>query len=637
MVKPVVLVAPYRGMADRAREVCRDFDRLISIEEGDLQVGLDRARDLVNRGAEVVISRGGTAKLLRSHLSVPVVEVKVTAYDLLEALQKVSGRARRIGIVGFENVIHGAEKLARLLELNLVVFPLEEEEDVPARLDAARDARVDAIIGDNVVVSHATERGLATALIESGFESILQSFEEALGILDAVHAEAEKSRRHLRTLNQLRAVLDSVDEQMVILDSENRVLSCNPSALKLLRKHAEEVEGRPLSYFPLRPLAELRERGAPVRNHLATVQGTHVLLDYMPIESSGEPIGTLLVGRNVSNIEQAERTVRSELYDKGHVARYGFGDLITEDDGFRSTIERARSFASSSSTVLIIGETGTGKEVFAQSIHNEQGGDRRPFVAINCATLPEPLLESELFGYAPGAFTGARSKRKKGYFELAHGGTLLLDEIGEMPLNLQSRLLRVIEERVVQPLGDDRVIPVTVHLIASTNRDLAVEVHERRFRADLFYRLNVLQLTIPPLRARGGDALVLFRHFVTQINPECDGKRFFSERVGKVLRDYSWPGNVRELRNLVERLATLTAGFTTISGEVSEWLEAELRLSERQLEPETVEMESEEVNLKQLEKAWVRKLCESSSLTQDEVAKLLGVSRTTLWKIRKGR
>jgi propionate catabolism operon transcriptional regulator len=281
-----------------------------------------------------------------------------------------------------------------------------------------------------------------------------------------------------------------------------------------------------------------------------------------------------------------------------------------------------------------MGETGTGKEMIAQSIHNEKYGSERPFVAINCATLPEPLLESELFGYAPRAFTGAGGKRKKGFFELAHGGTLLLDEIGELPVNLQSRLLRVMEERVVQPLGSDRVIPIDIRIIASTNRDLEQEVAEGKFRADLFYRLNVLQLKVPPLRERKEDIKALFTNFISQLNPKCPTKNFFSTRLQKVLREYNWPGNVRELRNIVERLAILSPNFTQSPGNISEWLKLELK-EPLDVQATGASKDSSIPKLKELERAWIEALCESTTLSQEELAKRLGVSRTTLWKMRK--
>ncbi len=551
---PVALIAPYPEMAELARTIVKEFEKPILIEVGDLQEGLKKGRLLVERGTEVIISRGGTAQLLKQELMIPIVEIQVTTYDILGALQKVSNRSQKIGIIGFGNVIYGSDKLADLLDLDLTVFTVQREGEVPEKIEEARKKKVDIIIGDKVVVSHANQMGYPSTLIESGKESILQSFHEAYRILEVVRSEAQKSHQYLSTLNQLKAVLDSVDDQIVILDANDRIQSCNPAALRIFKKEEEQIKGSPLFLYPADPLTEMKKKLTPQRNHVAFVQGKYLLLDYLPIETDGERIGTLIVGRSISKLQQAERKIRNELYLKGHVARYVFADILSEDENFLKVIHRAKSFSSSSSTVLILGETGTGKEMFAQSIHNERFGSERPFVAINCATLPEPLLESELFGYAPGAFTGARKEGKKGLFELAHGGTLLLDEISELPFNLQSRLLRVIEEREVQPIGDDRVIPVEVRIIATTNRDLSAEVDEKRFRGDLFYRLNVLQLNVPPLRERGKDAYSLFRHFILRLNPRCPKKACIQQGSGRFTVEHVWPGNVRELRNLVERL-----------------------------------------------------------------------------------
>jgi len=630
-MNPVALIAPYEGMAEMAKEICKKFEKPIAIEVGDLQEGLKKAKKLMEKGAEVLISRGGTAQRLKSHLTVPVVEILVTAYDILGALQKISDRNQRIGIIGFENIIYGAHKLGDILDLDLVILTIQKEEEVRKKLEEASEKKVDIIIGDKVVVSHANALGYRSILIESGKESILQSFHEAYKILDVVRSEAQKSRKYLSTLNQLKAVLDSVDDQIIILDSEDRIQSCNPAALRIFKKDEDQIRGLPLSLYPTDPLREMKKKLTPQRNCFANVQGKYLLLDYLPIETNGERTGGLIVGRSISKLQQAERKIRSELHSKGHVARYIFSDLISEDENFQRVTNRAKSFSSSSSTVLILGETGTGKEMFAQSIHNEKFGPERPFVAINCATLPEPLLESELFGYAPGAFTGARREGKKGLFELAHGGTLLLDEISELPFNLQSRLLRVIEEREVQPIGDDRVIPVDVRIIATTNKHLDREVNEKRFRGDLFYRLNVLQLNVPPFRERGKDAYVLFRHLILRLNPKCPKRYLFNREVEGILCGHSWPGNVRELRNLVERLAHLTDNFTRNLENAAEWVREELRRSDER-EEASLEPEIRNLNLKEMEQLWIKKFCETSQLKRSELAKHLGISRTTLWK-----
>jgi transcriptional regulator with PAS, ATPase and Fis domain len=631
---PVALIAPYEGMAEMAEEICKEFEKPIAIEVGDLQEGLKKAQNLIERGVEVMISRGGTAQLLKQELMIPIVEIQVTTYDILGALQKVSNKGQKIGIIGFGNVIYGSQKLADLLDLDLMTFIVQREEEVPGKIEEAIQKKVDIIIGDKVVISHASKLGYPSILIESGKESILQSFHEAYRILEVVRSEAEKSRTYLSTLNQLKAVLDSVDDQIVILDASDRIQSCNPAALRIFKKDERKIKGEPLCLYPTDPLIEMKKRLTPQRNYVASVQGKYLLLDYLPIETNGEKIGTLIVGRSISKLQQAERKIRKELYLKGHVARYVFADILSEDENLLKVITRAKSFSSSISTILILGETGTGKEMFAQSIHNERFGSERPFVAINCATLPEPLLESELFGYAPGAFTGARKEGKKGLFELAHGGTLLLDEISELPFNLQSRLLRVIEEREVQPIGDDRVIPVDVRIIATTNKDLGREVDEKRFRGDLFYRLNVLQLKVPPLGERGKDVYSLFRHFILRLNPRCPQKHVFSKEVEGILSEYTWPGNVRELKNLVERLAHLTENFTKNLGEVRDWIHEELQRPEGTKETE-MEPEAKNLNLKELEQLWIKKVTASSPLKKADLAKLLGVSRTTLWKKMK--
>lgn len=631
---PVALIAPYSEMAELAREICKEFEKPIAIEVGDLHQGLEKGRLLAEKGVEVIISRGGTAQLLKQALIIPVVEIKVAAYDILGALRKVPYRGQKIGIIGFENVIYGSHKLADLLDLDLTVFPVQKEEDVPIKMEEAIKKGIDTIIGDKVVVSHASKLGQKSVLIESGEESILQSFHEAYEILGVVRAEAKKTQQYLDTLTQLKAVLDSVEDEIVILDERDRIQSCNPAALYRLRKEENKIIGSPLFLYPSDPLKESKEKSTAKRNYLANVQGKHILLDYIPIETNGEKSGTLIIGRSISKLQQAERKIRNELYLKGHVARYTFSDIISEDDNFQKIMKRAKSFSSSASTVLILGETGTGKEMFAQSIHNEKFGPERPFVAINCATLPEPLLESELFGYASGAFTGARKEGKKGLFELAHGGTLLLDEISELPFNLQSRLLRVIEEKEVQPIGDDRVIPVEVRIIATTNKDLAREVKEKRFRGDLFYRLNVLQFSVPPLRERGRDVYALFRHFVLRVNPKCQKKYLFCKEVERLLCEYPWPGNVRELRNLVERLATLTDNFHHGLEEVLEWIGEELKRPD-EMEVMDMELKARNSNLKEIEQLWIKKICDSSPMKREELAKLLGISRTTLWKKTK--
>jgi two-component system response regulator HydG len=235
-----------------------------------------------------------------------------------------------------------------------------------------------------------------------------------------------------------------------------------------------------------------------------------------------------------------------------------FDELLGASIPMQKLYDQLSRMADSETTVLITGESGTGKELVARVLHKQSRRQGRPFVAINCAALPETLLESELFGHIQGAFTDARSARK-GLFLQANGGTLLLDEIGDFPLNLQPKLLRALEERSLRPIGGDKEIPFNVRVIATTNRDLESAIEKKRFREDLFFRINVIQLELPPLRMRGTDILLLAQHFMEHFATRS-GKHVvgLSKAVAEKLLEYSWPGNVRELRNAIERAVALT-------------------------------------------------------------------------------
>jgi transcriptional regulator with PAS, ATPase and Fis domain len=232
---------------------------------------------------------------------------------------------------------------------------------------------------------------------------------------------------------------------------------------------------------------------------------------------------------------------------------YSFDSIIGEDDSFVKIVEYAKKIADSNSTILIMGESGTGKELFAQSIHNYSSRSNYPMIAINCGAIPAQLIESELFGYEGGAFTGAKKGGNPGKFELADGGTILLDEIGEMPLDMQVKLLRVLEEGFITRLGGKRAIPVDVRIIASTNKDLEKEVEMGRFRKDLYYRLNVLPLYVPPLRDRKGDIRILTDYFMKKISMDLKKDVVnITEEDFELMERYNWPGNVRELQNVIE-------------------------------------------------------------------------------------
>jgi two-component system, NtrC family, response regulator HydG len=306
--------------------------------------------------------------------------------------------------------------------------------------------------------------------------------------------------------------------------------------------------------------------------------------------------------------------------------------MIGESEAIKRVKDLIARVASSDTSVLIQGETGTGKELVARAVHRSSSRSAGPFVAINCAAVPANLLESELFGHARGAFTDARASRE-GLFVQASGGTLLLDEIGEMPLTMQTKLLRALQERSVRPVGSDREVPFDTRIVAATHRDLESDIAERRFREDLYYRINVVKITVPPLRDRGNDVLLLATRFLRKASERSRGEEIgLSPRLAAVLLGYDWPGNVRELENCIERTVAL-ARYSQISAEdLPERIRTFQRKASLSLAASTAGREEEILSLDELERHHILRTLKSVDGNQARAAALLGVDRRTLYR-----
>ena len=306
-------------------------------------------------------------------------------------------------------------------------------------------------------------------------------------------------------------------------------------------------------------------------------------------------------------------------------AYYTFDKIIGQDKEFFKVIQYAKKISNSKSTILILGESGTGKELFAQSIHNFSERKDEPFVALNCAAIPKQLLESELFGYEEGAYTGAKKGGNIGKFELANGGTIMLDEIGEMPLDMQTKLLRVLQEGVITKIGCRKPISVDVRIIAATNKDLRQEVKKGRFRKDLFYRLNVLPLYIPPLRERKGDIPLLIEYFMKNLAEKLGKEEIkISKEYLNIMLNYNWPGNVRELENVIELI------INTGSMPVEYFKNVELNDNIQNI------IYGEALDLESVEREHIKRVLKIFNNNITHSAKALNIRRNTLYnKIKK--
>ncbi|MCX5733382.1 MAG: sigma 54-interacting transcriptional regulator [candidate division NC10 bacterium] len=616
----IVFIAPDADLARRYRQILAAVPDQIEVVEALLSEAIPLARQLEEQGAEVFVARGGTAMLLRrAGIKSPIVEIHLTSADIVQALTEAKNKAHSdhpaIAIVAFPGMIQNLLDFLPLLSLPLACHALTSEEDAPRRVEEAIVAGAQVLLGGAITVKIARDRGVPGVMLQSGEESIRQALEEARRIVYARRIEARRS-------NELKAMLEYAYEGIIAINSEGRVTVFNPIAQSVTSIRQEKaLGGLADEVIPSIRLTDVLRSGTENLGEIVDFDRAKVVVNRIPIRVGGEIVGAVATFQDITKIQSMEERIRREIYSQGHVAKFTFGDICGSSPALMAAIDIARQYARVDSTVLISGATGVGKELFAQSIHRASSRNGGPFVAVNCAALPETLLESELFGYVEGAFTGARRKGKPGLFELAHRGTIFLDEVSEIPLSLQGRLLRVLQEREVIRLGHDRVIPVDVRILCATNRDLRQLVEEGSFRRDLYWRLNVLGLSIPPLRERRDDILPLMRHFLDPISSTGHHEIVFTDDALAFLGQYPWSGNVRELRNLCERLVVVRTGNSVDAAFLSHLMEyAEptrpLRVGSKG---------GEEIE-------WA--LVEARG-NVNRAAEILGIHRATLWRKRK--
>lgn len=366
------------------------------------------------------------------------------------------------------------------------------------------------------------------------------------------------SVRNERQLNEkLESVLDAVHEGIIATDASGNITVMNAEAEKILKLSTNESIGKRVQdVLPEFQVNMVLESHVEAVNQLTPFRNLYLLVSQVPMMLDGHVLGLVISFQDVTKVQQLEQEIRKKSTQLGLMTKYSFDHIIGCSPSTQANKLVAMKLAESDFTILITGENGTGKEVFAQAIHQHSIRRDGPFVPVNFAGLTESLVESELFGYEEGSFTGARKGGKMGLFELAHNGTIFLDEIGDAPLSIQASLLRVLQERQVMRVGGHRVIPVNVRVIAATNRNLVEMIQRGTFREDLYYRLNVLPLKIPALRDRGDDIMVLINYFLQKKNKVLT----FSPDVEELLLKYSWPGNIRELENFIHYAVVIAEG-----------------------------------------------------------------------------
>ncbi|MBC7359737.1 MAG: sigma 54-interacting transcriptional regulator [Desulfacinum sp.] len=614
-------------------DAVEDYDMEFLISEKSLDDAVEEGRRMVRHGVEAIISRRRTADLLRRHLDLPVVSLPHFTVELLASLKTAASYGSKVLLPSYAETAMDLQVLSSILNIEIFQRPYKDKRSLMEAVAWGRRQGCTVVLGGSVTRRAAEAMGLHYVEIPTPQEELRAAIENARSVA--------LSNRAYRTLaSHYQGILDATSDGIVAVDTSGKISAANLAARRILG--AAAAPNRPLAQVFASPrFSRALGDGVPIQDQVEEISGQKYLVSRVPVRNGAEVVGAILLFKEVGGVLQAEKAVRRALA-RGLVAKYGFEDMVFGSSRMRDVVEAARHFAATDSTILLVGETGTGKELFAHSIHGSSPRRKGPFVSVNCAALPEQLLESELFGYEEGAFTGSRKGGKAGRFELAHKGTIFLDEIDTTPHRVQVRLLRILQEREVMRIGGDRKIPIDVRVVAASSRDLMEAVEEGSFRSDLFFRLNVLKIEIPPLRERREDILVLLEHFIEQtaakhrLSPVA-----LPSHLLERLSAYSWPGNVRQLKNFAERLV-LTWNLS-LNNQNAESLVQELvgRLGaspppEPAPREETSSLRSAaEAQKLQAERRLIEKALSECRWNRSLAARKLGISRTTLWRKAK--
>lgn len=630
----ICILAPTSNLAYAAGNlvVKLNLQDQVSVFESSFERAITEAKNLIAQGAKVIISRKGTYKRVKQYVEIPTVSIETNISDYIPVLKMLSRRHTKTAFFSYDNDDEqDLKSLCDMLRIPVKFYRFADFNDSDrVVLEALNDGNLFGVGGSSTEY-FADIHGLEHYTVESSEESILRAISVAQQLLVLREEEQEKALQLEIKNERYDLIFNYTNDAIIAVDEKGKIEVLNYAARQIIDANIKDVVGKPIEdILPNTRLTEVLSTKRRDIGRLMDINGTKVVTNRIPIIVDNVVKGAVATFTDLKTIQSSEMAARQQLSEKGLVASYKFDDIISKSPNMKQTKELAKQYTKNDFTVLIYGETGTGKELFAQSIHNESYRSKGPFVAINCSALSEDLLESELFGYEEGTFTGALKGGKQGLFELANNGTIFLDEIGDIPLRTQVLLLRVIEMRQVRRIGGEKNIPVDIRIICATNKNLLQEIEQGKFREDLYYRLNVLSLMIPPLRKRKADILAISKSILNDLNKayktrvDLDFEEIFSQ-----LKNYPWFGNIRELRNFVERcyIVSNSGDSTKEDEQLKNVIETLIGTDSQYSESlDSIKLYGEEERLK---------ILLEKGMSNTEIAKLLGISRTTLWRKMK--
>ena len=627
---PRIAVISYKSLSQLIQSVTPRYagQAVFHVVDQVFENAITAANELIAaKEVDVVISAGANAAYLRGRISIPVIRINVSGFDILRALMKASSFSDRVAIISYRETDPYLEVVKHLFNVDIEQRAYTTIEDARLQFRELKQLGYTVVIGSSFVTDLSEKQGL-TGILSYSEQAVHEAVDMAIEVVRTRRIEQDRQA----WLNQ---IIEHLQEGVIAVDENQRVQCFNPASRRLLGLDDARLQNRRLT--DLLPALTLdpadADRGEP-QQQIVRIGSRLVMTTSVPLREYGFKAGSVVTFQDAASIERADRRIRTQRRSREYTAKYRLEDIVGQSPGIGRAINLARQYAPSDSTVLLTGESGTGKELFAQGIHNAGRRADGRFVAVNCAAMSDTLLESELFGYEEGSFTGARKGGRVGLIEAAHGGTLFLDEIGDMPVNLQTRLLRVLQEREVTRVGGTLPTPVDVRVIAATNVDLRARMLSGDVRQDLYFRLNILAIDVPPLRDRDDDILRIaetcLRRLLAEMNCDHDPAPLLEALADRLLT-YSWPGNVREMENLMERLAVFYAHSDGWSAGLG-------RKALYSILPEIVtgtgsdDREDLRTEQRRAEMLRIQRVLADCDGNLADAADKLGISRTTLWR-----
>lgn len=610
---------------DRCYEDVVIYDKVTFTDAINIAVQLEK-----EKAVDIIISPAGTASEISKYVSIPIVKSFVTDLDILDTLiyaesdSKISGK--RIALILHESKELNEKRLQQFLKNELIFLKYNDEVDMRKIIYDLISQGVELFVGGPTCASFVKNFNKKCYVLRFSDESIEMSISKAFESLSVSHNYKEQNQR-------FKTAISMFTDGVIIVDNKGIITDFNQKAKDIFEIKEEDIKGLNIENLTDDlTIQSVYKTGTKQYDKLVKYNDINLFTNRFPIMVDGTIVGAVITFQETNKIEKLDHKFR-KFQTKGFMAKYYFKDIMGNSEAIKETIKIAKAYAVVDSDILIKGETGTGKELFAQSIHNSSSRNKGPFVAVNCAALPENLLESELMGYEEGAFTGAKKGGKSGLFELAHNGTIFLDEINQLPIQLQGRILRVLQERQVLRLGGDKLIPINIRIIAATNEKLGDLIEEGKFRSDLYYRISVLNLNIPPLRKRKGDITLIINYYFNLFSNIYGNALPFDEESLNMLENHDWNGNVRELINFVERYVIICKQLSIPSKNyVLDYLDTEASSDANKNLDDLNQINVKLGTLKDMEKQIIEGMLDRYSNNKKQAAMTLGISRTTLWK-----